>query len=153
MHTERFTLDPGLTLYAFPLSGTLANWTASRVACTESGAGRYSVTVNPAIDSTWLVFIGATAPGDFDDWVLQFETDPVPSGNGGGETPPPATPTDIEAAAAEPASASVDGQSTTNRSIAELIAADRYAADKRAAAAKRPGIRIFKLKNGSAVGE
>jgi hypothetical protein len=60
---------------------------------------------------------------------------------------------DVEAAAAEPASASVDGQTVANRSIAELIAADRYAADKRAAAAKRPGIRIFKLKNGSAVGE
>jgi hypothetical protein len=63
------------------------------------------------------------------------------------------TPDPIETAAAEPASASVDGQTTTNRSIADLIAADRYAAQKRATKAGGLGIRMSKIKNGSAVGE
>ncbi len=45
------------------------------------------------------------------------------------------TPTDLITAAAEPSAVTVDGQSVQQRSVDELIAADRYAAAKSAAAA------------------
>lgn len=65
----------------------------------------------------------------------------------------PTTPDPIETAAAEPATATVDGQTVNNRSIGDLIAADRYAAQKRAAASGKLGIGIGRLRPGSAVGE
>jgi len=64
-----------------------------------------------------------------------------------------ATPDPIETAAAEPQSATVDGQTITNRSVDQLIAADRYAAQKRAVSAPGFGIRRTRLNPGSAVGE
>lgn len=45
------------------------------------------------------------------------------------------TPADLITAAAEPSAVTVDGQSVQQRSVDELIAADRYAASKAAASA------------------
>ena len=58
----------------------------------------------------------------------------------------------IESAAAQPQQASVDGQSVTQRSLSELIEADRYLARKRAQAAANPnfGVRVKKVTFGSA---
>ena len=56
----------------------------------------------------------------------------------------------IEAAAAQPQAVSVDGVSSTQRPLAELIEADRYLRER--AAAKRPtlGLRLRKVTFGSA---
>lgn len=61
----------------------------------------------------------------------------------------------IEAAALEPQSASSDGQSVTQRSIPDMIAAAKYAAAKRAAASTAlvPGVRWAKLKMPGGTGE
>lgn len=56
----------------------------------------------------------------------------------------------IETAAVEPAQASGDGVSMSNRSISELIEADRYLAAKRAAAQKHGGLRFAKIQPGGA---
>lgn len=47
--------------------------------------------------------------------------------------------TRIEDAAAEPASASTDGQSVSERPLSELIEADKYLASKRATASGKSG--------------
>lgn len=51
----------------------------------------------------------------------------------------------IEAAAALPASASVDGQSVTHRSVADLVAIDQYLAAKEAVRKRRRGVAFTKL--------
>jgi hypothetical protein len=51
----------------------------------------------------------------------------------------------IETAAGQPSSASVDGQSASNRSISELIAWDKYASQKEAMSRKGRGMRITRL--------
>lgn len=73
----------GQTLYWFPLSRSLADWTTYRVAATESSApdlGKYSATldsdnadlsVDP--DATFVLFDGASQPSDFTG-VLQITT-------------------------------------------------------------------------------
>jgi hypothetical protein len=51
----------------------------------------------------------------------------------------------IRTAAAEPASASADGQSATAQPLRDLIDADKYLATKAAARAQKPGIRFAKF--------
>lgn len=51
----------------------------------------------------------------------------------------------IEQAAADPQSASVDGQSATARPMADLIAADQYVASKASMATRRRGLRFSKI--------
>lgn len=53
--------------------------------------------------------------------------------------------TQIEQAATSPASAASDGVSVTQRSLRELIDADRYLASKAAANRKGLGIKLCKL--------
>lgn len=65
-----FIHTTGLTLSAFPLSASLADWSSLRLACTESVApnlGRYSVTITDDY-AEWVIFEkGVTAPTTFDD--------------------------------------------------------------------------------------
>jgi hypothetical protein len=58
----------------------------------------------------------------------------------------------IATAAAEPAKASVDGQSAENRSLREMIEADRHLANRRAGRAPRFGIGLSRIVPGSALG-
>jgi hypothetical protein len=55
------------------------------------------------------------------------------------------TPDQVEAAATAPQSATVDGNSATARSAADLIALANYADQKRAQATGRPPIKFYKL--------
>jgi hypothetical protein len=59
----------------------------------------------------------------------------------------------IEDVAAKPASVSVDGQSVSEQSINDLIAADKYLAAKAAAGKSHMGLRITKLKMPGARGK
>ena len=54
-------------------------------------------------------------------------------------------------AAAGPKSASVDGNSTTARDLNEMIAADKYVAQKTAAASTKCGLKMLKIVNPGAV--
>lgn len=58
----------------------------------------------------------------------------------------------IEEAALEPQSATVDGQTTNNRTLKDLIDADRYLEQKKAAKKNR-FLKLFKMRPGSARGE
>lgn len=58
----------------------------------------------------------------------------------------------IATAAAEPAEAEVDGQRAKNRSVRELIEADRHLANRRAGRAPRFGIGLGRINPGSALG-
>lgn len=51
----------------------------------------------------------------------------------------------IETAASQPSSASVDGQSASNRSLSELIEFDKYRSQKEAVARKGRGLRFTKI--------
>jgi len=51
----------------------------------------------------------------------------------------------IEEAAADPQSVTVDGQTVSSRPLSELIEADRYLASKAAARARKSGFRISKI--------
>jgi hypothetical protein len=51
----------------------------------------------------------------------------------------------LEQAAASPRSTSIDGESVTEHSLSEQIELDRYLAAKKAAARKRPPIRLTKI--------
>jgi hypothetical protein len=51
----------------------------------------------------------------------------------------------IEQAADDPQLITVDGTTVQSRPIPELIEADKYLASKRAATARKPGFRLFKL--------
>lgn len=64
----------------------------------------------------------------------------------------PADPLDLLDAMNEPRSATIDGQSVTNRSINELIAGDRYRSAK-SATGPGFGIALTRLRPGSGVGE
>jgi hypothetical protein len=77
MHSQKFTEEPGQTLFAFPISGAIADWSTARVACTESGPGRYIVTVDESVDLEWLVFIGSAVPTSFDQAILAIEIPPA----------------------------------------------------------------------------
>lgn len=71
------TYATGSTLYWFPLSRSLADWTTYRVAATEAASpnlGRYSATLdsdNADIvadpDANFVLFAGSSQPGSFDD--------------------------------------------------------------------------------------
>jgi hypothetical protein len=52
---------------------------------------------------------------------------------------------DIAAQAVEPISTTADGQSSTGRSVADLIAADQYLAGKAASRMRRRGVAYVKL--------
>jgi hypothetical protein len=65
--TVTFSDSVGLTLYAFPTTLSLADWTTYRAACTEASApntGRYSVTLNDTY-LEYYVFSGASQPASF----------------------------------------------------------------------------------------
>lgn len=59
---------------------------------------------------------------------------------------------EIEQAAKDPKSVTVDGETVQSRDIDELIKADRYLAGKTAAAKAKAGIRFTKLVPGGAAG-
>ena len=63
------------------------------------------------------------------------------------------TPGEIAADAAKPQSVSVDGTSVTRASTSEQIAADRHRANNNAAGSPLRGLRLAKIKPGSAVNE
>lgn len=58
----------------------------------------------------------------------------------------------ITRAADEPASATADGQSATNRSIDDLIKADRHISAQRSARAPRFGLGLSRILPGSSLG-
>jgi hypothetical protein len=65
--TVTFSDSVGLTLYAFPTTLSLADWTTYRAAATEASApntGRYSVTLNDTY-LEYYVFSGASQPASF----------------------------------------------------------------------------------------
>lgn len=61
---------------------------------------------------------------------------------------PTTTDEALEQAALGPKAVSVGNQSVTQQSVDDIIKADRYLAEKAAAAAGAPGIRLFQLKPG-----
>ena len=61
--------------------------------------------------------------------------------------------TQIEQAANDPASHSVDGETVVARSVGDLIQADQYLAAKSAASKRRRGIRFSKLVNPGALSD
>lgn len=73
------TYATGQTLYWFPISRSLADWTTYRVLATEAGApnlGRYSATldsVNADLtadpDATFVLFSGSSQPSNFTDAI------------------------------------------------------------------------------------
>jgi hypothetical protein len=60
---------------------------------------------------------------------------------------------DVAAAAADPASISVDGVSVTTRSVEETIEAERHLASQDAAKGKNLGIAFRRIIPGSSVGQ
>lgn len=65
--------DAGATLYAFPVTQSLADWTTYRVLLTEgtgANAGRYVGSVDPDNGTQWLVFSGASQPSDWGDALV-----------------------------------------------------------------------------------
>ena len=67
-------------------------------------------------------------------------------------TEPSAIETAIASQAVQPASASADGVSVTNRSIDDLIKADRYAKGEQARRSKTLGLRFTKINPPGPVG-
>jgi hypothetical protein len=58
----------GLTLFAFPIGASLADWATSRVAILEEtppNGGRYTTALDDTIATQWHIFVGATAPSDW----------------------------------------------------------------------------------------
>lgn len=53
----------------------------------------------------------------------------------------------IQTNSQQPKSATINGDSATQHSIPDQIAADRYAETQAAKANRRPGIRLFQLRN------
>jgi hypothetical protein len=62
------TRTPGQTLYAFPSTDSLANWTLSRIQLVEgtgANTGRYTASLDETISSLWYFFEGATQPANW----------------------------------------------------------------------------------------
>ncbi len=77
--------SPDLTLYAFPQSGSLANWSTLRVALTQAATpnkGRYTATVDETVDTTWLIFSGASQPANHAANIGHYLIDTASSGGG-----------------------------------------------------------------------
>lgn len=75
----RFSETTGQTLYAFPRSFVFSAWVASRVAIPESSTpnlGKYTATLNDAIDTEWAIFSGASQPSTWDNEIgsISLET-------------------------------------------------------------------------------
>lgn len=69
-HTVYYAAATGSTLYAYPASQSLADWTTYRVSLTEdSGAniGRYTGSVDDANGATWYLFSGTSQPSSWGD--------------------------------------------------------------------------------------
>lgn len=67
--TVRFSETTGQALYAFPRSFVFSAWAASKVAIPESSTpnlGKYTATLDDAIDTEWAIFSGASQPSSWD---------------------------------------------------------------------------------------
>ena len=70
--TIRFSETTGQALYAFPRSFVFSAWAASKVAIPEASTpnlGKYTATLDDAIDTEWAIFSGATQPSDWDNEI------------------------------------------------------------------------------------
>jgi hypothetical protein len=86
-HALTITYTPAQTLYAFPHSQSLADWTTHRAALTESGSpntGRYAVSLNDAQGELWSVFSGASQPANWNDAVRAIDLTSTIKGAGAG---------------------------------------------------------------------
>lgn len=82
----------GQTLYWFPLSRSLDDWTTYRVQATESASpdlGRYSVTLESASadltedpDATFILFVGSAQPSSFTEGIQATDLVALPSSSG-----------------------------------------------------------------------
>jgi len=128
----------GKTLYWYPLSRSLANWTTYRVLAVESGApdlGKYSATLESSSadlsvdpDATFVLFEGASQPSSFSEG-LQATTLVVASASSGTRTVLATAPSGITAYW-YPLSRSLDDWGTYRTLATEASAPDtgRYSA-------------------------
>lgn len=73
---EYWQTATGGTYYAYPVDQSLASWLTYRAALTEgSGAnvGRYSMSLNDANGTAWVIFSGASQPASWDLWVASVD--------------------------------------------------------------------------------
>ncbi len=85
-HTVYWTADAGETLYAFPASQSLANWSTGgsgsgyRILLDDPAApnlGRYTGTLDDANGYEWFVFSGASQPTDWGDAIGAIDLTPA----------------------------------------------------------------------------
>ena len=76
--TVRFSETTGQALYAFPRSFVFSAWAASKVAIPESSTpnlGKYTATLDDAVDTEWAIFSGATQPSSWDSEIGSVSLD------------------------------------------------------------------------------
>lgn len=133
------------------VTAIVGTWTDSGFVAMPGGDGWYEIGLpNAAIvfDQTTLVRVKTTGNGyRYGDIAATDACDAAAP-----TVDDAADPLDILDAMNEPQSATIDGQIVTNRSIRDLIEADRYQAAKKA---KAPGfgIALVRMRPGSGVGE
>jgi hypothetical protein len=74
----RFSEATGQALYAFPRSFVFSSWITGRVAIPESSTpnlGKYTATLDDAIDYEWAIFSGASQPSSWDNEIGSISLD------------------------------------------------------------------------------
>ena len=75
IHEVQTNRPTGSTLYAFPASLSLADWTASRIQLVEEASpnlGKYLANLNDSVDTLWMMFSGASQPAVWSDSIEYF---------------------------------------------------------------------------------